>query len=171
MPTAEKSWISPDRAPPKANPPHLKRVLRDRAKYRHNASSGVPVRHENKNTRYSSCSFTSSEARRNNGRCAVGPWAACRSGRAGGVPCECSLEDSRNLESQAPAAARSRRASRARKQFARDHHALHFAGAFVNRQHARVAVIPFHVAFAGIAGAAMNLHRLGHHAVHHFAGI
>src|SRR5882724_5499021 len=55
------------------------------------------------------------------------------------------------------------------EQIPRDDHALDFAGAFVNRDDAGVAVHAFDIGFARIAEAAVNLHGFVRDAVGHFA--
>src|SRR5205807_3673253 len=49
-------------------------------------------------------------------------------------------------------------------------HALNFAGAFVDREHARVAIHALDVALARVTHAAVNLHGLIGHAIGHLGG-
>src|SRR5712692_11470932 len=57
------------------------------------------------------------------------------------------------------------------EQIARDDHALDLAGAFVDRDDARVAVHALDIGLARIAHAAVYLHRFIDYAIHHFAGV
>lgn len=59
----------------------------------------------------------------------------------------------------------------ARQQVASDDGALDFAGAFVDGDDAGIAVHAFHVGFAGIALAAVDLDGFVDNAVDHFAGV
>src|SRR5579864_3110127 len=56
------------------------------------------------------------------------------------------------------------------QQVSSDDEALNFAGAFVNRENAGVAIHALDVAFARIAHAAMNLHGLVGDAIGHLGG-
>src|SRR5580658_566639 len=57
------------------------------------------------------------------------------------------------------------------QQIARDYDALHFTGAFVNCEHASIAIITLDVCLAGIADAAMYLHGAIGDTIGHFAGV
>ena len=57
------------------------------------------------------------------------------------------------------------------QQIAGDDHALDFAGAFVNRDYAGVAIHALDVRFARIPQAAVNLHGFVRDAIHHFSRV
>src|SRR5215469_10895791 len=57
------------------------------------------------------------------------------------------------------------------EQFARDDHALHLAGPFVNSDDARIAVHALDFRLSRIPDAAVHLHRLVDDTFHHFAGV
>src|SRR5216683_1544869 len=71
----------------------------------------------------------------------------------------------------APCRAGAQHAAPLREQIARDDHALNLAGAFVDRDDARVAVHALDIGLARVAHAAMYLHRFIDYAIHHLAGI